>query len=99
MSKEALVFAAIERLAKKTGDSDLVDYLAHSSHHSGAFQDEINAHHANLNDLDAFNEAHEALTHPGASAPTYTKAEVDAMIQAAINRARFSQKPAAKAGE
>ncbi len=90
MDKTTTLFAAVERLAEKTGDDDLLEYLRHASQHSSVFLEEIDAHHAKLADLDAFKSAHEAATSPqtnGAQA-SYSKAEVDAMIAAAIKKAK-----------
>ncbi len=90
MDKTTTLFAAVERLAEKVGDEDLLEYLRHSSQHSSVFLEEIDAHHAKLADLDAFKSAHEAATSPQGNGAqvSYSKSEVDAMIAAAIKKAR-----------
>lgn len=95
--KLVLLFAAVERLAKAAGDSNLVEYLSHGSHHSGEFIDEVNLHHKNLDGLEEFTANHAALTSPASAAQqahSYSKVEVDAMIKEAIKAAKASMKPA-----
>jgi hypothetical protein len=89
MDKLTLAFAAIERLADKVGDKDLADYLRHGSQHSGAFLDEVDSHHNNLKDLDAFSEKHAVLTSVSSGAArTFTQAEFEAAVAKAVKRAK-----------
>jgi hypothetical protein len=85
--KTTLVFAALKRLAQRAKDSDLVDYLEHSSHHAGTFIEEVDQHLKHLDDLDKFTEAHAAATQPGGSARTYSKAELDRMVAESVQQA------------
>lgn len=88
MDKLSLAFAAIERLAHKAGDDELVQYLNHSSHHGDQFSAEIDRHHVNLGDVDLFEEKHHDETHPGVSnVKTYSQAEIDAMVANAVKEA------------
>jgi hypothetical protein len=84
---DALIVAAVERLAEQAGDEQLVEYLSHSSHHSVAFMDEVKKHHDRLKDVDAFTASHRALTQPGGESKTYTKAELDAMVADSVRLA------------
>jgi len=87
--KESLVFAALERLADKAGDKDLAEYLRHGSQHSGVFLAEIDEHHNNLKDLEAFTEKHDILTHPsGEPSRTFSQVEFDAAVAKAVKRAK-----------
>lgn len=86
MSKEALVFAALEHIAEKVGATDLAEYLRHSSIHSSAFQEEIDKHHSVLDDLDAFKKSNWNLTH-ASETKTYSQAQIDAMVADAVKKA------------
>lgn len=88
MDKLPLLFAAIRRIAQRFKDTDLVDYLDHTSHNSDAFIQEAQKHLSNIANLDEFTEAHERLTHPGQPARTFSEQEVQAMIAKALDQAR-----------
>lgn len=89
MDKLTLAFAALERLAEKSGDKELVEYLRHGSQHSGVFLAEIDDHHNNLKDLDAFEERHAERTNVSSGpARTFSQAEFDAAVAKAVKRAK-----------
>jgi hypothetical protein len=88
VDKLPLLFAAIRRVAQRSKDADLVEYLDHASHNSDAFIQEAKKHEDNVKNLDDFIAAHELLTHPGQPVRTFTQAEFDAAISAAIKKAQ-----------
>lgn len=94
MSKEALVFAALEHIAEKVGATDLAEYLRHSSIHSSAFQEEIDKHHAFLDDLEGFKKSNWNLTH-ASETQTYSQAQLDAMVAEAVKKAMAESKKSA----
>lgn len=87
--KLALAFAAIEVMAKAGGvqGQDLADYLRHTSQHSDAFLNEIDAHVKNIEDYEAFQQNHRVETAPSGRATTYTQAELDARIATMLKEA------------
>jgi hypothetical protein len=88
MDKLTLLFAAVQHLAEESGHTKLAEYLGHTSHHSSVFQEEIQQHYDNINNLEEFKAKSEEETHPGAPAQTYSQAQLDAIVAAAIKKAK-----------
>ena|SRR5690242_8216943 len=87
-NKAALALAAIELMAEdKVTPSDLAGYLSHTSQHSEDFRREINEHKGNILAFEDFATNSRAKTAPHGVSTTYSQAQLDKMVSAAVVKA------------